>query len=490
MTNDNDTLHNLNSKACYAAFKAHDVRFDGRIFVCVASTGIYCRPVCRVRMPKEANCTFRSSAAAAEAEGFRPCRKCRPELAPGFSPVDMSMSLARRAARILDDDGLREDNLAALAGIMGVSDRHLRRAFAGEFGVSPVQYMQTKRLLLAKSLLTDTALPVTEIAFASGFGSIRRFNDIFQKRYRMSPTALRQRGAGDTEGGVTLYLGYRPPYDWDGILAFLAPRCIAGVEHCADGAYARTAAVGDHRGWIRVSHAPRKNALAVSVDPELLPVLATVLAKVRHQFDLDCDPAAIHETLAAMNTLRPGLAAMGTRLPGCFDPFEMSVRAILGQQITVKAARTLAARFAATFGSPLATPFPELTHTFPSPESVRQLEGPVESHLGPLGIIRTRARSILALAEALAGGTLRLAPGSDAEEEMRRLLALPGFGPWTVHYIAMRALGHPDAFPHGDYGVKKALAGCSPKEILEMAEAWRPWRAYATVNLWNSLQGA
>lgn len=488
MTNKPDTLHNLDSKACYAAFKAHDVRFDGRIFVCVASTGIYCRPVCRVRMPKEANCSFRSSAAAAEAEGFRPCRKCRPELAPGFSPVDMSMSLARRAARILDDDRLGEESLTGLAEILDVSDRHLRRAFAGEFGVSPLQYLQTKQLLLAKSLLTDTSLPVTEIAFASGFGSIRRFNDIFQKRYRMSPSTLRQRGAGDTaESGITLYLGYRPPYDWDGILGFLAPRCIAGVEHCADGAYARTVTLGKHRGWIRVAHAPRKNALAVTVAPELLPVLATVLAKVRHQFDLDCDPAAIHETLSAMNALKPGLASLGTRLPGCFDPFEMSVRAILGQQITVKAARTLAARFTAGFGSPLATPLTKLTHTFPTPESVCAIEGPVESHLGPLGIIRARVRSIRALAEALVAGTLSLAPGADAEEEMRRLLALPGFGPWTVHYIAMRALGHPDAFPHGDYGVKKALEGRSPKEILALSEAWRPWRAYATVNLWNSL---
>jgi AraC family transcriptional regulator of adaptative response / DNA-3-methyladenine glycosylase II len=490
----NDTSTVPNKKACYAAFKAHDVRFDGRLYICVSSTGIYCRPVCRVKTPKLANCTFLPSAAAAEAAGYRPCLKCRPDLAPGLAVVDAPAQLARKAALIIEDDCLCDSGIASLAGNLGITDRHLRRVFAKEFGVAPVQYLQTRRLLLAKSLLTDTGLPVTKVAMAAGFGSIRRFNDLFRKNYRLSPSALRKCGAGATSAkdeGITVFLGYRPPYGWDRLIAFLGSRAIPGVEEVVDGVYRRTisARIGGERysGWIAVSHAGKRNALSVTIEPALLPVLPRVLASVRNLFDLDCDPAEVYGTLAVMNAFKPGVCREGARVPGCVDPFEMGVRTVLGQQITVKAARTLATRLARQFGAPVTTPFEGLTHAFPTPEAMSDLGETIESRLGELGIIRSRSRSIRALAGAMIDGAVTLSPAADPGEQMRRLLELPGFGPWTVQYLTMRTLAWPDAFPHTDYGVKMAMDNRPPGEILALAEQWRPWRSYATINLWNSL---
>jgi AraC family transcriptional regulator of adaptative response / DNA-3-methyladenine glycosylase II len=509
----------LDRKACYAALTAHDSRFDGKFFVGVSSTGIYCRPVCRVKRPQEKNCSFYVSAAAAEAAGYRPCLKCRPELAPAEpaavptilpmagttvlspSPMDAARRLARQAAFIMADNWLADSSLEDLAAMLGISGRHLRRIFYAEYGVSPVQYLQTMRLLLAKNLLTDTELPVTEIAMTAGFGSIRRFNTLFKTHYRLTPRSLRKTDAispGRSGGGITLSLGYRPPYDWDGIISFLAARAVPGVEAAVGGpsgnvSYRRTVAVpgkgGLYRGWISVSAVPEKDALAVTVSPSLLPVLSKVLSRVRVLFDTGCSPREIYEKLAVMNTVTPGLCKPGTRLPGCFDPFEMSVRAVLGQQVTVKAARTLAGRFAQALGAEIPTPFGDLTHTFPRPETIMALKNPAETILGELGIIRSRSRSIYALAEALTAGNLSLSPKADPEAEMETLLSLPGFGPWTVNYIGMRALSWPDAFPHTDYGIKKALPGKTAKEILALAENWRPWRSYAAINLWNSLNG-
>lgn len=484
------------SKACYAAFKAHDTRFDGRIFICVSSTGIYCRPICRVRMPAEKNCAFAPSAGAAEAAGYRPCRKCRPELAPGVSPADRVSGLARRAALAMEDECLRDGSVADLAAFLGVSDRHLRRAFAAEFGVSPARHRQTRRLLLAKSLLADTTLSMTEIAFAAGFGSIRRFNFLFRKIYRTPPSAMRGKSAADASGpgdGVTVLLGYRPPYDWGRTLSFLGRRAIAGVESVADGVYRRTAAAGGdaaRRGWIAVRNVEGKNALAVTVAPALLPVLPKALSATRFLFDLDCDPEAIGQRLSAMNRMSPGLYVPGVRVPGCFDGFEMAVRAILGQQITVKAAHTLAGRLAERFGAPVETPFAELKRLFPDPGTICGLGDPIEERFGPLGIIGARARSIQALARALRAGEIALSPLADPEATLRKLLRLPGIGPWTAQYIALRALGWPDAFPHTDYGVRKALPGYSEKDILELSGQWRPWRSYATFSLWHSLDAA
>ncbi|WAW10824.1 helix-turn-helix domain-containing protein [Oxalobacter vibrioformis] len=481
-------------KVWYAAFKAKDTRFDGRFFIGVSSTGIYCRPVCRARLPKAENCTFYVSASAAEQAGYRPCLLCRPELAPGNAPVDAVSSLARRAAGLLEADYGSEQGIEKLADRLGCSSRHLRRAFAAEYSVSPVQYLQTCRLLLAKSLLTDTNLPVISVAMAAGFGSLRRFNALFKKQYGLAPTAMRKQVTGNSshDTHVTLTLGYRPPYQWKQILDFLAGRVIAGVEKVVDDEYFRTVRLdaGDGQpvyGWIKVGHRPQKNALAVTVSATLLPVLSQVLDRVRHLFDLCCDPDAIVETLAVMNSIRPGLCVPGIRLPGCFDTFEMTVRAVLGQQITVKAAGTLATRLAQVYGTAVDTGIKGLTHVFPSPETLLSLQGQIADHLGLLGITRARANTILGLAKTLAEGEIDLRFCAEPQAELEKLMMIPGIGAWTAQYIAMRAIGWPDAFPHTDYGVKKALSSHVSAEILVLAESWRPWRSYATINLWNTL---
>ncbi len=478
------------NRAWYAAFKAKDARFDGRFFVGISSTGIYCRPICRARLPKAENCTFYPSAAAAERAGFRPCLLCRPELAPGTAPVDAAHSLAFRAARMLEEHCHHNRSIEELAGRLGCTARHLRRAFAAQFQVSPVQYVQTCRLLLAKNLLTGTRLPVIEVALAAGFGSLRRFNALFKQQYRLTPTDLRRSAGAKDADRLTLGLGYRPPYRWEQILDFLALRAIPGVEVVQNGEYWRTVSlIGEERrpvrGWIGVGNRPEKNMLTVTLDTALLPVLPRVLARIRRLFDLDCNPEAVYEALAGMNEIRPGLCVPGTRLPGSFDPFEMAVRAVLGQQITVKGARTLAARLVEAYGAPIRTGVEGLTHTFPAPEAILALGEPIGDRLGPLGITGARAVTIRELARELAGKEFD--PGSRPEEEVQKLLALPGIGPWTAQYIAMRALAWPDAFPHTDYGVKKALAPRTEKEILALADSWRPWRGYATINLWNSL---
>ena len=483
----------LDDDACYAAMQAHDARFDGRFFCGVASTGIYCRPVCRVKLPRKGNCTFFISAAAAEAAGYRPCLRCRPELAPGLAPVDSVIRLARTAALIMEEDCLTTRKISELAAMLGITDRHLRRVFFAEYGVSPVQYLQTQRLLLAKSLLSDTQLSMTDVAMAAGFGSIRRFNALFKTHYRLPPNKLRTKGRGVEEShhGITLSLGYRPPYAWDSLISFLAVRAIPGVESVAEDAYRRTVAIkkGEaiHYGWISVANRPEQNALSVTVATTLLPVLSQVLARIRHLFDVNCSPDKVYEKLVTMNELAPNICVPGIRVPGCFDPFEMSVRAVLGQQVTVKAAGALATRLANVFGEKAESPFEELSFTFPHPDRICALVGPIEDHLGPLGIIGARARSILALATALTTNSLALSYRANPADEMAKLRKFPGFGPWTVQYIAMRALGWPDAFPHTDYGVKKALSDRSPQEILTLSQPWSPWRSYATILLWNSL---
>jgi len=476
--------------ALYAAFKAKDARFDGRFFVGVVSTGIYCRPTCKARMPKAGNCRFFETAAEAEAAGFRPCLLCRPEQAPGLAPADASSHLAARAAWLLESHCHSGLSVDALASQLGCTARHLRRVFAESYQASPTQYLQTCRLLLAKGLLTDTDLPVLQVAMAAGFGSLRRFNALFKSRYRLSPTALRRAAprTGAHEGGIRVGLGYRPPYRFEEMLDFLALRAIPGVECVRDGAYLRTLRLpgpdGPVLGWLQVRHDENRHRLDVTLSPSLLPVVPEALARVRHLFDLGCQPEAVLAGLQSMNALRPGLAVAGRRVPGCIEPFEMAVRAVLGQQITVKAARTLAARVTEAFGTAVDTGVDGLSHVFPTPAEILALEGLIEGHLGPLGVIGSRARTIRALAGALSNGTLDLSAEADPETQMTRLLALPGIGSWTAQYIAMRALGWPDAFLETDAGVKKALAPRTAKEMLQLAEAWRPWRSYAVLNLW------
>ncbi len=351
----------LDSHTCYRALKARDARFDGRFFVAVSSTRIYCRPVCTVKPPRRENCRFYPSAAAAESAGYRPCLRCRPELAPGNASVDATSRLAQAAASMMEDRTLDEAGLETVAARLGITDRHLRRAFGAEFGVSPVEFAQTQRLLLAKRLLTDTVLPVTEVAFASGFGSLRRFNALFKQRYRLQPSQLRRHmhgaAAASTAADVLKFeLSFRPPYDWAAVSAFLGARAIAGVEAVEGACYRRTVRVPidgkEHRGWIEVGMSPKKPALRVTVSASLAKALPPVLSRVKSLMDLACHPAEVAQALGALAKRHPGL-----RVPGAFDGFEVAVRAILGQQVTVAAARTVAGRFAAAFGEPIETPF-------------------------------------------------------------------------------------------------------------------------------------
>lgn len=483
-----------NYSGLYAAFKAKDARFDGRFFVGISSTGIYCRPVCRAKQPKAENCTFYLTAAEAEQAGYRPCLLCRPELAPGTSITDASANLAYRTARMLEKNCGKEQSLEEIAKQLGCSDRHLRRVFTAEYNVSPVQYLQTCRLLLAKNLLTDTDLPILEVAMAAGFGSLRRFNDLFKKQYSLSPTTLRKRISGQKEhnNNVTLALGYRPPYPWEEVLNFLAKRAITGIEVIKNGEYMRTVHLESLErkhvyGWLRVGHNSKKNVLSVTLSETLLPVLPQVLVRIRHLFDLYCDPNAVYETLKVMNDIRPGLCVMGTRVPGCFNTFEMAVRAVLGQQITVKAASTLATRIVETYGRTIQTEIEGLTHIFPLPQDILALEGAIENHFGVLGVTSTRSNAIYELARTLVQGEIDFDLPNRPEEEMKKLMAIQGIGRWTAQYISMRAMEWPDAFLETDAGVKKALHPYTSKELLKIAEAWRPWRSYATANLWKRL---
>lgn len=482
------------SDALYTAFKTKDARFDGRFFVGVSSTGIYCRPVCRARQPKRENCTFYANAAAAEQAGYRPCLLCRPELAPGTSITDATANLVYRATRMLEESSGSGQSLQEIARRLGCTDRHLRRVFTAEYHVSPVQYLQTCRLLLAKNLLTDTDLPVLEVAMAAGFGSLRRFNDLFKKQYRLSPTALRKRTAEEKKhkDQITLALSYRPPYPWEQMLHFLAGRAITGIEAVKNGEYMRTVHLVNTDGtsiygWVRVGHDPKRHALKVTVSGTLLPVLPQVLARIRHLFDLYCDPGAVYETLQVMNDIRPGLCVLGARVPGCFNAFEMAVRAVLGQQITVKAASTLASRIVQAYGTPIVTAIEGLTHVFPLPEGILSLGDTIRDCFGVLGVTSARSHTIYELARAIVQGNIDFDLPAQPEEEMNKLMAIRGIGSWTAQYIAMRAMEWPDAFLETDAGVKKALQPYTSKELLKMAEAWRPWRSYATVNLWNTL---
>ena len=485
----------LDPGRCYSALKAHDARFDGRFFIGVSTTGIYCRPVCTARIPARDRCSFYANAASAERAGYRPCLRCRPELAPGQAPVDAVRTAARWAVARIESGALNESDVERLAAEYGISSRQLRRVVETEFGVTPVELAQTRRLLLAKHLLTDSTLGMTDVAFASGFSSVRRFNHLFKTRYGLNPTALRRQGKPAVHADViTLKLAYRPPLDWPRLVAFLASRGATGVE-CAQGQrYLRTASLDaggtTYRGWFAAQPLPQQNALRLEISTTLMPALAPLLARVRRLFDLDANPRIIEEHLSHDARLKPIVRRQsGLRVPGAFDGFELALRAVLGQQISVKGASTLFGRCAAAFGEPAlleakAAPGAALTLFAPTAARVAQA---APRELIALGLTKARAGTIRGLARAVAGGDLKLEPGVDIEATMQDLQALPGIGAWTAHYIAMRALGHPDAFPHADLGLMKALGLRKPGDMLAAAEPWRPWRAYAAHHLWASL---
>lgn len=478
-----------NPAACYRAYASRDPRFDGVFYIGVTSTGIYCRPVCPARTPRAANCRFFESAEAAEREKFRPCLRCRPELAPGNAPVDDGRRIAALLVSRIDRttaDG-EPPALEDIAEELGYSSRQVRRVTRQELGASPIELLLTRRLLLAKQLLTDTSLPVTRIAFASGFASLRRFNDAFRRRYGMPPSHLRRKANGTAVPAgdrLTLQLGYRPPFDWDGLLRFLAARALHGAELVDHGVYLRTVQLGTASGTIAVRHEPERRALMLELTHSLLPVLPALLDRVRNLFDLTARPDLINPRLAGDPRLAPLVARNpGLRVPGAFDSFEIAMRAILGQQVTVKGASTLAARVIETFGQPVATDHPELTHLAPTAERISTAS---VDQIAALGVVRTRAASIVALARELSSGRLRLEPGVDPDRAVTQLLQLPGVGPWTAHYIAMRVLRWPDAFPREDKVLRDALGGVSPREAERLAEPWRPWRSYAALHLWRS----
>jgi len=477
----------LDSDICYRALVARDARFDGVFFVGVTTTRIYCRPLCTARTPGRDRCRFFPSAAAAERAGFRPCLRCRPELAPGNAPVDAPGRVARAtAARIeagaLDDGG----NLETLAREFGLSSRQLRRAVRQELGASPIELAQTRRLLLAKQLLTETHLSVIEVAYASGFASLRRFNALFQSHYRLTPSQMRRsNGSSPVEQSLRLRLAYRAPLAWSEMLQFLAARALPGVEMVSGNSYTRTVALGKHRGWLRVEPAAKREELVVDVSISLTPVLAPLLARLRHLFDLCARPDVIAAHLGADRRIGPMVKRCpGLRVPGAFCGFELAVRAVLGQQVSVRSATTIAGRLVHLLSEPISTPFPALTHL--SPPAERLAEASVDE-LAMLGIPGRRAQTLRQLARVEAMGELRLAPGSDGEELVVRLLEFPGVGDWTAQYIAMRAARWPDAFPHGDLGLRKAANEQSARQLERTAEAWRPWRAYAAMHLWHSM---
>ena len=482
----------LQPDACYRALKARDARFDGRFFTGVTSTGIYCRPVCKVRTPRQENCRFFGHAAAAESAGFRPCLRCRPELAPrslSWSTQDASGILARQAAQLLDEPdawGGDTPSAAMLAKRLGVSDRHLRRIFEAELGVSPLQYIQTRRLLTAKQLLADTDLPITQVALQSGFASLRRFNAAFAGHYGLNPTRLRREGAVATQG-FAVRLGYRPPYDVQAMLGFFAQRAIAGLETVdpARGLLARTLELHSrgvlHSGWLQVEFDAPQSLVLLRASDGLRPVLPLVIRRVRAMLDLDADP---HPINAVLHTRFP--RGDGLRVPGAASGFELAVRAVLGQQVTVAAARTFAQRLVDRFGRALDAPQGGLTHCFPTPEA---LASATADAIGALGIVRQRQAAIIGIAQAVDSGTLHLHAGADVASTIAALKALPGIGDWTAHYIAMRALRWPDAFPAGDIALQKALGVQDARNPAREAEAasqpWKPWRSYAVIRAWT-----
>ena len=480
----------LDTERCYRAVASRDVHFDGRFFTAVRTTGVYCRPVCPARTPKRTNVHFYRSAAAAEAAGFGPCQRCRPETSPGTPAWLGTSATVSRALRHIAAGALHEGSVDTLAARLGIGSRHLRRLFLRHLGASPIAVAQTHRIHLARTLIDETSLPMNRIAFDTGFASIRRFNTAIRNTYRSSPTALR-RAARTTEASypsahLVLRVPFRPPYDWDLVVQFLAARTIPGVETVQHGVYRRAIEIDGTAGILEVRPAVRTSFLLLEVPVSLSHGLVQIVERARRLFDLRADPSEIGPHLSRDPILsRRVKQHPGLRVPGAWDGFEITVRAILGQQITVKAATTLAGRLVKTFGQPL--PQPEVngvSRLFPFPSVLAGAD------LSSIGIPRTRADAIRRLATEVCNGSLSLTDSTSLEETVDRLSEIPGIGSWTAQYVAMRALGEPDAFPDRDLGLQRAIAGnhrtVTAAELIHRAAIWRPWRAYAAMYLWTT----
>ena len=477
----------LDHDACYRAVKLRDVRFDGRFFTAVKTTGIYCRPICPARTPLSRNMTFFPTAAAAQEAGFRPCLRCRPETAPDMPAWRGTSSSVSRGLALIELGALDNGNVEQLAERLGLGERQLRRLFRQHLGASPIGVAQTRRVLLAKQLIHETHLPMTEIAFAAGFGSIRRFNETFAALFGRAPGALRRLSGPEVavaeQGEFSLLLRYKPPYDWPAMLKFLAQRAIPGVEQVTRGSYLRTIALEGMQG--RISVQPGEgNALRASIRISKLALLPHIIARLRRQFDLAADPLSIAAHLADDPVLAPLLKQRpGLRVPGAWDGFELAIRAVLGQQITVAAAIRLAGRLVAAHGQPMTEPDHGLTHVFPTPSALAHAD------LAVLGMPRSRAATLNSVAAAALANPDLFGAHCDLEQAITRLRSIRGVGEWTAQYIALRQLREPDAFPAADIGLMRALADAqgrrpSASELLVRAESWRPWRAYAAQHLW------
>ncbi|MFH1277367.1 MAG: AlkA N-terminal domain-containing protein [Candidatus Eisenbacteria bacterium] len=475
---------NLDGDLCYEALRSRDARFDGRFFTGVRTTGIYCRPVCPAPRPKRSNVVFYPCAAAAEEAGFRPCRRCRPETAPGTPSWIGTSATVRRALRLIDEGALDEGDVPALAERLGVGDRHLRRLFRDHLGATPGRLAQTLRIHFARRLIDQTDLPLTDVAFAAGFGSVRRFHEAIAATFGTSPRNLRSRSGG-AQGRFRIELPYRPPLDRRALFRFLAKRAVPGVESVDGFTYRRSALLGDLPGVIEIRSPAEGSPFLLSL-PFVPPRgLLSLVEGTRRLFDLDADPLPIEERLlpdphlAPLVRRRPGL-----RVPGAWDGFELAVRAVLGQQVSVAGAATLAGRLAERFGRPLPREERGIRFLFPS-------AGDLAKARPSGGLPAKRAAALRTLARAAASGDLELGPWADPDEATRRLLEIEGIGPWTVAYIRLRAFRDPDAFPAGDLGVRKGLSMGDPpmtaRRAAALAEPWRPWRGYGAMHLWTEL---
>ncbi|HNV26166.1 MAG TPA: AlkA N-terminal domain-containing protein [Nitrospira sp.] len=487
-------MHPLDPDISYRALQSRDARFDGRLFVGVISTGIYCRPICPARTPKRDNCRFFSCSAAAQAAGFRACLRCRPEIAPELPGWRGTSNTVSRALTLIADGFLDQEDgtVEALAMRVGMGARQLRRLFDQHLGVAPVAVAQSRRLLFAKQLLHDTRLSMADVALAGGFRSVRRFNAAFRSVYHRSPGALRRSTSTATSNPastapVILQIPYRPPYDWAGMLQYLQARAIDGLEVVEKGVYRRSIYHEGLTGSITIQHRPDRASLLATIVFPSVRALQSIVSRIRHQFDVaaDIDAIAAHllqdDALAALVSERPGL-----RVPGCWDGFELAVRAVLGQQISVSAARRLGGILVELWGDPLLnSDDSRLTRTFPTARCLATAD------LSRLGMPASRRATITALAQAATINPDLFTPGGAVEERLAQLRAIPGVGTWTADYIALRAFHEPDAFPATDLGLLRGarqLKGGEPRtasRLLQRAEVWRPWRAYAAQYLWT-----
>lgn len=475
----------IDHAVCERARLARDPRFDGLFYTAVKTTGIYCRSICPAPTPRAGNVTYFSTASAAAAAGYRPCLRCRPERAPGASVHRARSELVRGALRLIDEGLLDRSPMAVLASRVGVGERHLRRVFAEEMGASPLDFAATRRLLFAKQLLSETTLPITSVAGAAGYSSLRRFNAAFVDSYGKPPRTFRRaRVVSATDASLTLRLPYRAPYDFEAMLAFLARRCIPGVESVSESFYRRSIVIDGEPSWFEITAIKKDDALALRV-PMLKPdQIGAVLARVRRQFDLDADPAAIARAFANDRLLAPLHKRWpGQRLPGAWDGFELAVRGVLGQQISVAAARTLAMRLVERYGVAFGDAPDGLHALFPTSDALA--DAPLEK----IGLPTTRAATLRGLAQACVDGRVHFSAEQGLDALVSNLVALPGIGPWTAHYVAMRALSQPDAFPAGDLVLRKIAGADSPlseRALEALSQSWRPWRAYAVMLMWRS----